>query len=121
MSYEIYKIMHLTGIVLIFSGLMGLLAIRMAGHTAEEKTKSLIFMSHGIGLLLALVGGFGLLARLGLTRDIPNWVFAKIVIWLVLGGAIAIVKRKGHLGRPLFLGLIILFIAGAYLAILKPF
>jgi hypothetical protein len=121
MSYEVYKILHLTGIILIFSGLVGLLTVKMSNGIVEGKTKSLIFMSHGIGLLLALVGGFGLLARLGLARDIPNWVFGKLAIWLILGGAIAIVKRKGQLGWPIFAGLILLFIAAAYLAILKPF
>ena len=120
-SYEIYKIVHLTGILLIFIGLTSLLSLKIAGVNAEGKAKSLIFISHGIGLFLALFGGFGLLARLGLTRDIPNWVFAKLAIWLLLGGAIALVKRKGQIGWPLFVGLILIFIVAAYLAILKPF
>ncbi len=121
MPYEFYKIVHLTGIVLLFSGLVGLLTIKMAGVPVEGKTKSLVFISHGLGTFLILLGGFGLLARLGLVRDLPNWVIAKLAIWLVLAGGIALVKRKGQIGTPIFVGLICLFIAAAYLAILKPF
>ncbi|MBC7741411.1 MAG: SirB2 family protein [Bdellovibrionaceae bacterium] len=121
MSYEIYKIIHLLGLVLLFSGLTGLLTVRMSGGQLAGSTKSLVFVSHGVGLLLLLVSGFGLLARLGLTHDIPNWVFVKIAAWVVAGGAIALVKRKGHIGWPLFLSLIFVFLIAGYFAIFKPF
>ncbi len=121
MSYEIYKIIHLLGLVLLFSGLVGLLTVRMSGGQLAGSTKSLVFASHGVGLVLLLLGGFGLLARLGLTHDIPNWVFIKIAAWLILGGAIALVKRKGQIGWPLFLSMILIFLIAAYFAIMKPF
>lgn len=121
MSYEFYKILHLTGVILVFSGLVGLLTPVMAGVAVEGKLKKMVFMSHGIGLFLALVGGFGLLARLGLARDMPVWVYGKLVIWLALGGAISLVKRKGRYGGPIFLTLVALFIAASYLAVVKPF
>ena len=119
--YEFYKIMHLTGLIMIFSGLVGLLTLKMAGAAVEGKVKSLVFISHGVGLALALVGGFGLMARLGLVREMPNWIYVKIAIWLILGGAIAAVKRKGELGSKLFLALIAIFVIAAYLAVYKPF
>lgn len=121
MPIEVYKILHLIGIVLVFSGLVGLLTIQMSSGKLEGKAKSLVFASHGTGILLILVSGFGLLARLGLTKDIPNWVYGKLVIWLVLAGFVAVVKRKGHIGSPLFLSLIAIFTLAAYLAIFKPF
>lgn len=121
MSYEFYKILHFTGVILTFSGLMGLLTLTMTGTPVEGKTKSLVFISHGVGLFLALVGGFGLLARLGLAREMPTWVYGKLVIWLVLGAAIALVKRKGRFGGPIFISLIALFITASYLAVIKPF
>lgn len=119
--YEFYKIMHLTGLILIFSGLVGLLTLKMAGAAIEGKVKSLVFIGHGVGMLLTLTGGFGLLARLGMVREMPNWVYAKIFIWLVFGGAIALVKRKGELGSKLFLAMVAVFISAAYIAIYKPF
>jgi hypothetical protein len=121
MSYEFYKILHLIGIVSLFSGLVGLLTIKMSGGNLEGKAKSLVFSAHGVGLLLIIVSGFGLLARLGLARDIPGWVFGKLAIWLILGGATAVIKKKGHIGWLLFIILILIFTAAAYLAILKPF
>lgn len=121
MSYEFYKIIHLTGIILTFSGLIGLLTMLMSGATVAGRAKSLVFISHGVGLLLALLGGFGLLARLGYMQNMPNWVFAKLAIWLFLGGAIALVKRKAQWGGTLFLVFIAVFILAAYLAIMKPF
>ena len=121
MSYEVYKIIHLIAIVLLFSGLVGLLTIQMSGGALTGKAKSLVFASHGVGLLLLLVSGFGLLARLGMISGLPGWVFAKLAIWLILGGALALVKRKGIIGWPIFLSLITIFGVAAYLAILKPF
>lgn len=121
MSYEFYKIMHLTGVLLVFSGLVGLLTVRMAGVAVEGKVKSLVFISHGVGLLLALVGGFGLMARLGMAQSMPTWIYGKLVIWLALGAGIAFVKRKGQMGWPVFIALIAIFIAAGYLAVVKPF
>jgi hypothetical protein len=121
MSYEFYKVLHLTGVILTFSGLIGLLTVRMSGTALEGKTKTLVFISHGLGLLMALVGGFGLLARLGMAQSMPHWVYVKLVIWLFLGGAISVVKRKGHMGWPLYGVLIALFVVASYLAVSKPF
>lgn len=121
MSYEVYKIIHLVSIVLLFSGLMGLLTVRMAGVELAPNIRKLVFMSHGIGILFVLVSGFGLLARLGLTQNIPGWVFGKLTIWVILGGAVALVKRKGHMGWPIFLLLMAIFATAAYLAVVKPF
>ncbi len=121
MTYEFYKIIHLISIVLLFSGLIGLLTIQMSGGSLTGKAKSLVFISHGVGLFFLLISGFGLLARLGLTRNIPGWVFAKLAIWLILGGSLALVKRKGAIGWPLFISLIAIFSIAAFLAIMKPF
>lgn len=121
MSYEFYKILHLTGIILLFSGLTGLLTVRVLGIEITGKAKSIVFISHGIGSLITLVGGFGLLARLGIIGGLPLWVYGKLLIWLILGGAIALVKRKGHIGWPLFISLILFFIVANYLALTKPF
>lgn len=121
MPYEVYKIIHLVSLVLLMSGLVGLLTVRMSGAVLQPNVKKLVFIAHGIGLLFLLISGFGLLARLGLTQNMPGWVFGKIAVWLILGGAIALVKRKGQLGMPIFIGLILIFTVAAYLAVAKPF
>ena len=93
----------------------------MTGTILTPNVRKLVFISHGVGILFVLVSGFGLLARLGLTQNIPGWVFGKLTIWVILGAAVALVKRKGHIGWPIFLLLIALFAAAAYLAVVKPF
>lgn len=121
MSYEFYKIIHFAGIALVLTGLAGLLTVKMSGGALEGKTKSLVFGAHGLGLLLVLVSGFGLLARLNMVQALPGWVYGKLAIWLILGGLIALLKRKGHIGAPLYVLLIGIFIVAAYLAVTKPF
>lgn len=121
MSYEFYKLIHLIGIVLLFSGLTGLLIVKMSQGQLAGQTKKLIFISHGTGLLLILISGFGLLARLSMFSNLPHWVYGKLLIWLMLGGAIAYLKRKGELGWPLFITLIGIFSVAGYFALFKPF
>lgn len=121
MPYEFYKILHLTGLILLFSGLMGLLMIKMTAGQITGPTKKLIFISHGVGLLFILVSGFGLLARLGLVRELPQWIYIKLAIWLYFGAAVALVQRKAEkLGKPLYLMFLVVFILAASVAIYKP-
>lgn len=120
MSYEFYKIVHLIGIVLVLTGLTGLLTVKMSGGVLEGASKKLVFMAHGIGLVLVLVSGFGLLARLGLAQAMPGWVFGKLAIWLIFGGSIALLKRKSQIGAPLYFLLLAIFTVASYLAVVKP-
>ncbi|OFZ31892.1 MAG: hypothetical protein A2622_11775 [Bdellovibrionales bacterium RIFCSPHIGHO2_01_FULL_40_29] len=120
MTYEFYKVLHLVSIILLFSGLVGLLTIQMSGGSALGRVKSLVYISHGVGWLLLLVSGFGLAARLGLTTGLPGWVYSKLVIWLLLGLAITVIRRKGVKGLPVYIGLMVLFSAAAFLAVTKP-
>lgn len=121
MSYEIYKIVHLTGLVLLFSGLVSLLTLKSIGAPIEGRARKFSFISHGLGLFLLLLGGFGLLARMGIATSWPNWVYAKIAIWLYFGGMIALIKRRGQLGWILYLPLLLIFIMATYIVVYKPF
>ena len=122
MPYEIYKIIHLTGIVMTFLALGGVAVHVMNGGTkADNKGRKVLAMTHGMGLLLALVGGFGLLARLGIKFPWGGWALVKLGIWLFLGGAFAIFLRKPQVSKPLWGVLIALFALAAYLANYKPF
>ncbi len=120
-SYEIYKFIHLIGLtVTVFS--LGALALQMANQkTAEFKNKKLIATGHGLGLFLILLGGFGMLARLGIVRDMPTWVWIKIVIWLLVGAALAPMKRKPEWSSWLWAVVIALVATAAWVALFKPF
>ena len=111
MSLAFYKWLHLSGIGLV---LMSLAA--MAWRTESRKLPSI---AHGIGLLVAFVAGFGLLARGG--YGWPAWVYVKLVLWLALGGVSVLFKRKPELATPLWVAVFVVFVVAGYLGIYKPF
>ncbi len=121
MTFEFYKILHLSGLIFLFFGFGGLLVTSYAGVTIKGPAKIMGFATHGLGLLFLLIGGFGMLAKLGQMGQMPGWVIGKIVIWLFMGVGISLVKRKGHLGWPIATLLIVLGTTAAVLAINKPF
>ncbi len=117
-SIHIYKIIHLTGVLMVFISLGGLIVRSQLGEESE-KWKKLAGVTNGVGLILVLLGGLGLLVKLGL--GFPGWALAKFVIWLVFGGMIAVVNRKPEAGRALWWTVILLGVLAAYLGGVKPF
>lgn len=120
MSYQFYKVLHLTGIVMTFLALGGAAMHGMNGG-GENKSRKFASAMHGIGLTLALVGGFGLLAKLQLKFPWGGWALTKLGIWLVLGGMISVFLRKPAASKPAWFVLVLLFITAASLAVYKPF
>lgn len=92
MSHQIYQILHLLGILMVFTGYGALLGRALSGSDCPS-TKKLGSITSGIGLVLILVAGFGLIARLGYSYSEP-WILIKLVIWVLLGGLIAWINRK---------------------------
>ncbi len=124
MSYEIYKIMHLAGVMLLFGGLGGLAAVGALQPEANKAKpmRTLFMIFHGIGLLLMLVGGFGILARLKIGADAwGGWVYIKMVLWLGFGAAIVPLKRMPTLARVWLLLFVALGAVAAWLGVTKPF
>ncbi len=122
MSYEFYKILHLAAIIGVFASLGATCFHAMNGGVRAGSTgRGLVAGLHGGGILLALVAGFGLLARTGLMGGWPGWVWAKLALWLLLAGLVAVPYRRPELARPVLLALPGLGLAAAWLAILKPF
>lgn len=118
--YEIYKILHLAGIFLLVSGLIGVLVLSWTSQLSNSTVRKFGFITHGTGLVFLLVSGFGLLARLGLAREaMPFWIYVKLAIWGLMGGAIAVLRRKGQIGWPLFFVLFALFLTAAYFGVYK--
>jgi hypothetical protein len=117
MSYEIYKIIHLLGLTLVVLSLGGIAMHSINGGTKGTNVfKKGAMITHGVGLLLLLVAGFGMLARLGI-HSFPLWVVAKLVIWLLLGAA-AVVAYKRGLARAVWVVVPLLVVTAAALAIL---
>ncbi len=121
-NYETYKILHLIGVLLLFIAFGGMLFHAMSGGGKKYPQKKLLAITHGVGLTVILVAGFGLLARLDLTSaPWPGWVFAKLLIWLVAGGMMAIIPRKPRWARALWFVIPALGALAAGLAVFKPF
>ncbi|MDX1502117.1 MAG: hypothetical protein R3325_07125 [Thermoanaerobaculia bacterium] len=121
MSYETYKLFHVLGMLLIFFGLGGV-AVHAAGggQRDDNPLRKALGAAHGVGLLLLLVAGFGMLARLQLSFA-SGWLWAKIAIWLVLGFATMLPYRSRSLARWSVVIFPLLGLAAAYLARFKPF
>lgn len=119
---ELYRAIHLVAIMLLFLSFGGLAMVVAAGGTRDSNpNRKLLAALHGTAAFLVLLGGFGLLARLGLTSGFPGWVWAKLTIWVVLTFAVLLPYRKPHLARPLFLLYPVLGLGAALTAIYKPF
>ena len=114
----IYKIIHLTGILMLFLAL-GSLICRSRLDGRDYVFRKIGGITSGIGLLMALIGGFGLLAKMKL--GFPPWVVGKIIIWIIFGGLIAFINRRPNMAMVNWFFVIFLGILAAFLAIVKPF
>lgn len=120
--YHVYKVIHLVGIFTILLALGGVALHVINGGTRLYQARRWAATFHGVGLLLALIGGFGLLARLGI-HSWPLWVILKLVVWLALGALPVFFYRSS--GKPssskgLWLTTLVLAGLAAGLAIYKP-
>lgn len=120
-SAEIYKLVHLSGVLLVILALGGIALHMISGGTRNFPHRKFLASLHGIGLLLALVGGFGLLARLNITSDFPGWVWAKGGLYLLLGAIPTLFYRFPGAAKSLWFGVWIAATAAAWLAIFHPF
>ena len=116
MSYEVYKFIHVISVILFVS-----MIVRVFSTKNFAKIDKVFLHSSGF---LILVGGMGLLARLGVshTGGWPLWVKAKLGLWLVLFPVFAILSKrmvaKDWKHWPMLLITIIL--AAVYFAVFKP-
>jgi hypothetical protein len=119
-SLNVYKLVHILGILLTFTAVGGLSLHALNGGTkATNAGRRLVTLSFGVGLFLILLGGFGMLARLGI--GLPVWIWVKIAIWISVGGLLAVPYRKPELARAVWLGSVALGIVAAWIGLYKPF
>ena len=117
LSYEFYKVLHIS-MAFLMLGMLG------ASFFTEQPSKKVKIFT-GVASLFILVGGMGLLARLGVSHSggWPGWAMAKVVLWLILAVSAPILSKKVPAPKRgyVFVGLFVVAAAAAGIAITKPF
>ena len=118
MPYETYKLLHVVGLLLLFLGMGGQLL--GAGSERGRAPRGTAIL-HLVGQLAMLVGGFGMMARLGVQWPWPGWLIAKLGVWLTIGALPVVVRRQLIPHGLAWLVAAVLGGLAAWLAISKPF
>ena len=98
MSYTTYKMLHLVALFMMF----GALALSLLQDQQSKLSK--IYL--GVSSFIVLVGGMGLMARLGVSHGgaWPHWLKMKFIIWGIIAvGAPVTIKRLGFLKKPFYI------------------
>ena len=125
-KYEIYRLIHFAGIFILLFAFGSL-------FTGEKSTKAGA-IGHGIGLLLILLGGFGMHAsplgdgefklkdtyKIMFGSTFPMWLILKLVIWVALGACMVLAKRRVIKGAVAWVLIIGLALGSYWLAYTKP-
>ncbi len=109
-KFEIYRLLHFAGI---FTLLYSFGSLFIGGNYNKRAA-----IGHGAGILLILVGGFGMQATMHL--GFPVWLILKIVILAIFGGFIVLSKRKLVSGFTAWLLIMALALGAVHLAKTKP-
>ena len=91
MSYETYKWLHIFSALCLFLAI-GFLLARANNKDDKAGSSKKIMILHGLSVLVLLVSGFGLIARLQL-HSFPPWVNIKIMMWVVLALLVPLALR----------------------------
>jgi hypothetical protein len=118
LSFAVYKVVHFLGIFMLVTALAATLARSAKEGLNSDPLQKRLGLVHGVALLLILVGGFGMLARLD--AGFPGWAIAKMVIWIVFGGMINLRKNPSMATWGLVVIPILAALAG-WIAFAKPF
>ena len=122
MPIEVYKVLHLVGIMLLFASLGGLAILGLRGGDDRDvaPVRRLLTIGHGVALVFVFVAGFGLMARLGIMSGWPAWIWLKLALWLLLGAAPTLIRRTPDLGRVWLFLLPLVGGAAAWVAFTHP-
>jgi uncharacterized membrane protein SirB2 len=122
MSYVTYKLIHYFGIFLLIAVLGAALGRRSATSEDDPLRKRWAAL-HGIALFVILLGGFGLMARIGIDHGepFPGWLWTKFGIWALLGGVLFLARRWQNRALSLLAVVPLLAVLAGYIAFRKPF
>ena len=74
-----------------------------------------------MGLFLVLLGGFGMMARIGIGGfPWPAWLLVKMAVWLLVAGSVVLYRRRPAWAGWLWYVMPALATVAAYMAIAHP-
>lgn len=112
MRLEIYRFLHLVGLITLVSSLTTI-------YMTDKRIKVANIVL-GVSGLVMLIAGFGMISVMGYSMH-SVWIAGKTLIWAIIAiGAPIIAKRKPELKTPVFIGMLALLAVAVGLAILKP-
>jgi cytochrome c553 len=119
--YAIYYPIHFIGIFLTFICIGGICVhVKNGGTKEDNKSRKLLAITHGVALLLTIIGGMGLMkATHAATNGFPLWIILKLVIWVILGASSLIIYKLPKLATIFFFSFTLLGIFAALLAKFK--
>lgn len=120
-SYPVYKLVHYLGLFMVVTALTGGAFAAAQGQYLDHPWRKKAAMVHGIGLFLVLLGGFGMLARLGMTSGLPGWIHFKLAVWAGLAALMIVVKRIPRAAAIAWGATLALAWLAGYVALYKPF
>lgn len=120
-SHPFYNVVHIVGLIFLMAALGGIASLAASDRPSDAIRRAARGF-HVIGIFLILLGGFGMLARLGIISGgtWPLWVWVKVVLWGILGAAGFLPLRYPKTALPLLILLPLLGGLAAYMAIYKP-
>ena len=118
MSYEFYNIVHVVGVIVLFSALGVLAATSGSGSAAARRAASI---AHGVAVAVIFIAGFGLLARLGHFGAIPLWAYLKIAAWSLLAVIVVPIRRRPEWAPALLAVAPVIGAVAIWLAVSQPF
>ena len=110
MDYMLMKTLHLAGVFALFASLG---ATMLAGSGRKS-----VSMLHGISMLLILLVGFAMLKKPPVDQ---YWWMAKLGLWIFIGIAPALAKKKVLPTSIVFLLSLLAAVGAAYLGLTKRF
>lgn len=123
LSREFYNVVHVIGIVTLMAALGGVALHAMNGGSGDDnRSRRFVTVLHGVGAFLILLGGFGMLARIGFSHgaNFPPWLWVKLMVWVFLAAAPFLPYRRPSMARWLMLGLPVAGGVAAYMGVYKP-
>lgn len=122
MPYPVYKLIHFFGIFVLLTTLtIACMHLLRGGTRADLPRRRSVMAAHGSASFLILLGGFGMLARLGIVQGgLPGWILLKLGVWILLSFAMAFVVRAESVARLTLLLAPLLALVAAGVALYKP-